>query len=271
MIKINDQEFVTLTDYLRTNYGINLQKKRTLIESRLNNHLVKNGYCSYSDFFKDAFADRTGNEVSQIINMLTTNFSYFMREWDHFKYYRDKVLPELTSRIRGNDMRTWSAGCSTGQEPYTLAMLIADHFVSSKECWDAKVLATDISQKALNAAKEGIFEDECLSNVPAAWKLSYFNKTSKNKWEIKDTLKKEVIFRRFNLINESFPFKKKLHVIFCRNVMIYFNEETKKELVQRFYDALDVGGYLFIGQSESINRSDTKLAYVMPSIYKKVV
>jgi len=269
MIRISDKDFDLLTDFLQKNYGINLTKKRTLIESRLNNHLVNNGYDKYSDYLKYALSDKTGNEISQIVNMLTTNFSYFMREWEHFRYFRDQVLPEVTSRIKDNDLRTWSAGCSTGQEPYTLAMLISDFLGDQKGKWDAKVLATDISMKALNAAKEGVYDDECLINVPTNWKLSYFNKTAQNKWDVKKELKNELFFRRFNLIDDVFPFKKKFHVIFCRNVMIYFNDDTKKSLIEKFYNALDYGGYLFIGQSESINRNDTKFNYVMPSIYKK--
>lgn len=271
MIKINDKEFLLLTDYLKNNFGINLINKRTLIESRLNNHLVNSGYNCYTDYFKYAFNDKSGDEISQIVNMLTTNFSYFMREWEHFRYFRDNVLPELTSRIKNNDLRTWSAGCSTGQEPYTLAMIISDYLGDQKRKWDAKVLATDISIKALNIAKEGAYDDECLSNVPTSWKLAYFNKNTKNKWEANKELRDELLFRRFNLMDDVFPFKKKFHVIFCRNVMIYFNDETKRNLIEKFYNALDDGGYLFIGQSESINRNDTEFNYVMPSIYKKGV
>ncbi|MDD5016658.1 MAG: protein-glutamate O-methyltransferase CheR, partial [Eubacteriales bacterium] len=218
MIKINDKEFLMLTEYLRKNFGINLSKKRTLVESRLNNYLVNNGFDSYQSYFNYAFNDKSGREMSQIINFLTTNFSYFMREWEHFKYFRDVVLSELKSVVR-NDLCTWSAGCSTGQEPYTLAMLIEDFLSEQKEKWDAKVLATDISIKALDAAKAGIFNDDCLKKVPPYWKLAYFSKISNGKWQVKDSLKNEVIFRRFNLIEDTFPFKKKFHVIFCRNVM----------------------------------------------------
>ncbi len=269
MIKINDKEFTELTGYLRNNYGIDLKKKRTLIETRLNNHLIKNGFDCYRDYFNFAFHDKTGNEISQIVNILTTNFSYFMREWEHFRYFKERALPELTAHINNNDLRTWSAGCSTGQEPYTLAMLISDFLDKQKRKWDAKVLATDISLKALNGAKEGIYDDESLSNVPMDWKLSYFKKIQPSKWQVKDELKNEVIFRRFNLIDQEFPFKKQFHVIFCRNVMIYFNEQTKNNLIEKFYNALEEGGYLFIGQSESISRNDTRFNYVMPSIYKK--
>ncbi len=271
MIRINDKEFNMLVEYFKENFGINLSKKRTLIESRLNNYLIKKGYSDFKSYFDNALNDKSGMELSQIVNFLTTNFSYFMREWDHFKFFRDSVLPEITSGIRGNDLRTWSAGCSTGEEPYTLAMLISDYFSDKSAKWDAKVLATDISEKALKKAKEGSYEEESLKNVPTLWKFGYFSKTPDGTWKTKDKLRQEVVFRKFNLIEEHFPFKKKFHVIFCRNVMIYFDDGPKRKLIEKFYNSLDDGGYLFIGQSESINREDTKFKYIKPSIYKKVV
>lgn len=271
MIQLSDSDFTLLTGYLRERFGINLIKKRTLIESRLNNYLVSNGYNSYKAYLDYALNEKTGTEVSQMINFLTTNYSYFMREWDHFKHFKEKVLPEIAGGIRDNDLRTWSAGCSTGQEPYTLAMLIGD-FISERNLkWDAKVLATDISLKALDAARKGAYDDDALKNVPSFWKMNYFNKLPDEKWEVNDALKKEVIFRRLNLIEGEFPFKRQLHVIFCRNVMIYFNEETKTKLIDKLYRAMTPGGYLFIGQSETIDRTDGKFKLVMPSVYKKVV
>jgi chemotaxis protein methyltransferase CheR len=271
MIQLSDSDFTRLTGYLNERFGINLIKKRTLIESRLNNYLVNNGYDSYKTYLDHALSDKTGTEVGQMINFLTTNYSYFMREWDHFQFFQDRVLPEMARNVRDNDLRTWSAGCSTGQEPYTLAMLIGDYTAENGLRWDAKVLATDISMKALEAARKGVYEDDALKNVPAGWKLRYFSKLPDGKWAVSETLKKEVIVRRLNLIEGEFPFRKPLHIIFCRNVMIYFNEETKKKLIEKYYRALMPGGYLFIGQSESIDRTDGKFKLVMPSVYKKVV
>jgi len=271
MIQLSDSDFTRLTGYLRERFGINLIHKRTLIESRLNNYLVNSGFDSYKAYLDHALNDKTGDEVSQMINFLTTNYSYFMREWDHFKFFKERILPEMAQSIRNNDLRTWSAGCSTGQEPYTLAMLIGDYTSDQSLRWDAKVLATDISMKALEAARKGIYEDEALKSVPSYWKMSYFSRLPDGRWEAGEALKKEVIFRRLNLIEGEFPFKKPLHVIFCRNVMIYFNEETKKNLINKFWHALTPGGYLFIGQSEAIDRTDGKFKLVMPSVYKKVV
>lgn len=270
MIKISDKEFKILTDYLHDNFGLNMIKKRTLIESRLNNYLERQGFKDYTTYFDYAFNDKSGKEVGQIINFLTTNYSYFMREWEHFRFFRDNVMQEMQKTIKNNDLRIWSAGCSTGQEPYTLAMLISDILGDKRKLWDARVLATDISLKALDKAIVGEYEAEAVVKVPSNWKRSYFTELSNGKWGVKDDIKKEVIFRRFNLIEEAFPFKRRFHVIFCRNVMIYFDAETKQELIQKFYDATEPGGYLFIGQSESLSRNETGYQYVMPSVYRKV-
>ena len=269
VIRISDRDFTRLTEYLRDHYGINLTKKRVLIEGRLNHYLVRNGYDSYTAYLDAVFADSTGAEFTNIINFLTTNYSFFMREWDHFEFYRNRILPELKSRVKDYDLRLWSAGCSTGEEAYTLAMVTNDFFGEEASRWDKRILATDISQKVLNFATAGIYGAEAVEPLPKTWKLTHFSKLPEGRLQAKDSLKQEVLFRPFNLMEKVFPFKKQFHVIFCRNVMIYFDAKTKVELVNRFYDVLAPGGYLIVGQSESLDRSATKLSYVMPSIYHK--
>ncbi|HWS30763.1 MAG TPA: protein-glutamate O-methyltransferase CheR [Clostridia bacterium] len=270
VIRISDRDFVRLTEYLRDRFGINLTKKRVLIEGRLNQYLIRNGYDSYTEYLDTVFADPTGVELSNILNYLTTNYSYFMREWDHFEFYRTRILPELKSNVKDHDLRLWSAGCSTGEEAYTLSMVTQEFFGVEAGLWDKKILATDISQKVLNFAAAGIYGAEAVEPLPKVWKLAYFTELNDGRWRVKESLRQEVIFRAFNLMERAFPFKKKFHVIFCRNVMIYFEPKTKTELINRFYDALAPGGYLIVGQSESLDRSATRLTYVMPSIYHKV-
>ncbi len=270
MIKINDKEFLLLTDYIRGNFGINMNAKRSLIEGRMNNYLIKSGFDDYGSYLGALFSDETGQEASKLINLLTTNYSYFMREYDHFKYFDTHILPDLKSSIKDNDLRIWSAGCSTGEEPYTLAMLVNDFLGSEKLKWDSRILATDISMKALDTAKTGVYEETSLEKVPTLWKLNYFDRMPDRSWQVKEKLKAEVVFRRFNLMQETFPFKKHFHAIFCRNVMIYFDSKAKANLIRKFYESIEPGGYLFIGHSESIDRTQTEFQYVMPSIFRKV-
>lgn len=269
MLTIKDDEFIKLTTYIKREYGINLIHKRTLIEGRLSNIITEKGFDSFSDYLAFVFNDKTGQEITVLINKLTTNHTYFMREANHFDFFQNKVLPYFASHIGDNDLRVWSAGCSTGEEPYTLEMLIHDYFGSDKNKWNTDILATDISMRALNTAQKGEYPSEAMNEVPAFWKMNYFDKTAEGNFKVKDSIKKEIIFRKFNLMEKSFPFRRRFHTIFCRNVMIYFDQQTKTELVNRFYDFTEPGGYLFIGHSESINRDQTKYKYIMPAVYRK--
>ena len=270
MLKITDQEFRKLADYIKSNYGICLkEEKRSLVTGRLHNVLAQKNMNSFSEYFDYVISDKTGDAVVTLIDKITTNHTFFMREAAHFFYFRDKVLPYLLSTVRDKDLRIWSAGCSSGEEPYTLAMIIDEFFGKEKTWWDTKILATDISSKVLKDASEGIYSSEAIATLPSHWKLNYFKRLDSDRSVIVEKIKIEVIYRKFNLMERVFPFKKKFHVIFCRNVMIYFDEKEKSELVNKLYDMTDYGGYLFIGHSESLNREQTRYKYVMPSVYRK--
>jgi chemotaxis protein methyltransferase CheR len=269
MISLTESEFKQLTGFVQNNYGINLTEKKGLVEGRLQNVLIEQGFNNFDDYFHYVLSDDTGEAITTFINKLTTNHTYFLREVEHFKYFRDKVLLYLVSVLTGRDLRIWSAGCSTGEEPYILAMIMVDYFGFQKHLWDSKILATDISQKALDIAAKGSFTEEQTTAIPFPWKRSYFKKNADGKYIVTDQIKDQVIFRRYNLVTPVFPFKKKFHVIFCKNVMIYFNLQTKQELVNRLYEITEPGGYLFIGLSESLNCDLTQYKYLLPGIYRK--
>lgn len=271
MIQISDKEFKQLSEYIHRNYGIHLkEEKQTMVMGRLYNVLQKNNMCSFTDYYDYVVSDNTGNAAAVLLNKITTNHTFFMREAEHFEYFKSRVLPQLAEKIRDNDLRIWSAGCSSGEEPYTLAMLIDEFFGAAKRNWDTRVLATDISDKVLDKARKGEYENERLGSVPKYWMLNYFRKVHCDRSAVNDKIRNEVIFRKLNLMDEVFPFKKKFHVIFCRNVMIYFDNKTKTELVNKFYDLTEPGGYLFIGHSESLKREETSYKYIMPAVYRKV-
>ncbi len=270
MRQITQQEFIDLVDYVRQNYGVNLIHKKSLVSGRLINYLVENNFSSFTDYMNHIRSDKTGRSAAAMIDRLTTNHTYFMRENQHFDFFRNHVLPHLERACsKKKDIGIWSAGCSTGEEPYTLAMLIDDYFGTSKSNWDTSILATDISTKVLDRAVAGIYNRETVSNLPEAWRKKYFTAHGEEAFKISGKISKEIIFRRFNLMTSYFPFKRKFHVIFCRNVMIYFDNETKRELVNKFYESTEEGGYLFIGHSESLNREDSKYRCVMPAVYRK--
>lgn len=270
MINITEKEFKQIAEYVKANYGIQLKpEKMALVTGRLHSLLLQHNFKSFSEYYEYVVNDKTGEAAVSFINKITTNHTYFMREPEHFYYFRDKVLPFLRQSLTSRDLRVWSAGCSSGEEPYTLAMLIDEFFGTEKKNWDTKILATDISLKALDAAKKGIYNNKDIAPMPPLWKSSYFTKISPEQSAVTDAIKDEVIFRRFNLMNQTFSFKKKFHTIFCRNVMIYFNNETKHELVNKFYDLTEPGGYLFIGHAESLNRELTKYKFIMPAVYRK--
>lgn len=270
MISITDKEFEKLSAYIKKQYGINLkEEKRTLVTGRLYNELVKNGFDNYSDYIDYILADKSGNALNSLVNKITTNHTFFMREAEHFYFFRDAVLPYLVNTVKDKDLRIWSAGCSSGEEPYTLAMIIDEFLGKEKVWWDTKILATDISSKVIDRAVNGCYSKDEVENISPQWKLNYFTRVDKDKLKIADRIRNEVIFRRLNLMDDTFPFKKKFHVIFCRNVMIYFDVETKKKLINKFYHLLEYGGYLFIGHSEAIERGTTNFRYVMPAVYRK--
>jgi chemotaxis protein methyltransferase CheR len=270
MASITDKEFKQLAEFIERNYGIHLkEEKKTLVAGRLHNVLVEKNFKNFTEYFEYLTSDKSNEALNTLLNKITTNHTFFMREVDHFYYFRDVVLPYLKETIKDKDLRIWSAGCSSGEEPYTLAMLINDFFGKEKIWWDTKVLATDISDRVLEIARKGQYLNSNIETIPPMWKNSYFNKIDNEKSQITDKIREEIIFRKFNLMEKKLPFKRKFHVIFCRNVMIYFDSDTKDALVNRFYEHLEPGGYLFIGHSESLNRETTKLKYLMPAVYRK--
>jgi chemotaxis protein methyltransferase CheR len=268
MLELTDKEFTKLIQYMKSNYGINLIQKRTLVNGRLSNILTENNHKNFSEYFESVINDTSGESIKNLVNKLTTNHTFFLRETAHFDYYKDIVLPYFKNTIKDFDLRVWSAGCSSGEEPYTIAMINSDFFDKDFR-WDTKILATDISSKVLETAKSGVYNDEQIKSLHSNWKLNYLNKLPDRKFEIKSKIKSNVVFRNFNLNIKSFPFKRKFHVIFCRNVMIYFDNETKDILLEKFYNYLEPGGYLFIGHSESIKHEQSKFKYVMPATYRK--
>lgn len=267
---MTDEEFYRIHVYLKNRCGIDMSRKKEIIAGRLDNYIKIGGWNSYTEYMNDVTADFSGRLHNELVNILTTNHTYFMREFEHFQFLKEEVLPWLKKKEEEKkDLYIWCGASSTGEEPYTLAMVLKEFFGLEKSLWDTKVLATDISTEVLQHATEGIYTKEQISPLPEAWKRRFFRSLSDHEHvQVTKELKDEVIFRQFNLM-DLFPFKHKMHVIFLRNVMIYFDAETKCQLVEKLYDALEPGGYLFIGRTETLDRSNVPFQLVQPSIFRK--
>lgn len=270
MLEIKQEDFIRLQNFVHSNYGIDLSKKKQLIQSRLHSTLQAHGFTDFSQYVNYIVKTKNNSDIENLLNKLTTNYTYFMREEEHFEFFRKTILPYLVATKKRKSLNIWSAGCSSGEEPYTISMVIKDFLGAQASQWDTRVLATDISTDVLAMAKKGEYEAESLKNLPDPWKRRFFrtSPTTPGRVMVSDDLKNNVIFRTFNLM-DPIRFKTSFDVIFCRNVMIYFDQPTKDALVNRFYDATVPGGYLLIGHSESVNRAATRYDYVMPATYRK--
>ena len=263
---INDSDFNRLVHFVKTKYGIDLHQKKQLIISRLSNTIRNQGFPQFKDYVDYMLTKGTSEDINHLPSRLTTNYTYFMREMGAFDFFKGRILPDITAKHkRDKSLAIWSAGCSSGEEPYNITMYMMDFLGSQAGSWDTRLLATDLSVEALTKARRGVYE--LPDTIPPAWKKNYFVPTGDGKFQVAPRVKKNVIFQQFNLM-DPIRFKRKFDVIFCRNVMIYFDQATKKALAERFYEATEPGGYLIISMSENLDPG-TKYRRVGASIFQK--
>ena len=269
MLTITDRDFQRLVTFVHQNYGIDLSKKRQLIVGRLSNSIISMGFSSFEEYIDNLIKNKKPEDLELMLNKLTTNYTFFMRESSHFEFFKDTILPYLVETKKDKVLSIWSAACSSGEEPYTISMILKEFFGAKASAWDTRVLATDISQNALVAAKNAVYDKDSLKELSPAWRSQYFRPAGEpDTFTVAPEIKSNVIFRTFNLM-DPIRFRLKFDVIFCRNVMIYFDQPTKEALVQRFYNATNPGGYLLIGHSESLNKATTPYEYLKPATYRK--
>ena len=267
---MTDLEFRRISMFLKDRYGIDMTHKKEIMDGRLSNMIRIRGFDSYDAYMNALMQDSSGEMEKELVNLLSTNHTYFMREFEHFEYMKKVVLPYLRKEEENTqDLRIWCGAASSGEEPYTLAMLLLDFVGLEHDKWDTTVLATDISTEVLQSAVRGVYKKEQIAELPDNWKRRFFRPVEDGEYfAVTDELKKEVLFRQFNLMDD-FPFRKKLHVIFLRNVMIYFDRPTKQSLIKKLYDVLEPGGYLFVGRTETIEKGNVPFELVEPSIFRK--
>ncbi len=255
--------------------GINLHDgKKALLEARLAKRLRATGIGSPKEYLEFILSEEGREEYVKFFDAVSTNLTFFFREPKHFEFLEKIALPEIIERSRrdgSSRIRIWSAGCSTGEEPYSIAMTVLSA-LDHPARWDFRVLATDISTRVLSTARAGVYEKTRLTHVPAALRQRFFepitNGGSPKQYRVSAELMKVVAFRRLNLM-DSFPFSGPFDVIFCRNVMIYFDKKTQESLIQKMSAYLHSGGYFFVGHSESLTGLRHALNYVMPAVYRK--
>lgn len=267
MLTIENEDFIKLVGFIKERYGLNLTDRKVLVESRLSNYVLDCGFDSFADYLNLVYNDSTQREVANMINRLTTNHTYFMRETAHYQHMMEVFLPWAEKNIKDKTLNIWSAGCSYGNEPYNIAMCLDEYFGLKRNKWDLKILATDISFNALKGAANGIFSASSIERMPDKWREKYFCRAQFGDYKVVDSIRNNVVFKYHNLMDDI-HFKKKFHLIFCRNVMIYFNEETKSKVCRKFYDATETGGYLYIGHAESAPE-DMPYKKIYTAVYRK--
>jgi chemotaxis protein methyltransferase CheR len=250
--------------------GIRLHDgKHHLIRARLGKRMRHYGLSSLTDYCQFLKNQANEEEITHVVDALTTNFTHFLREEDHFKFLVNQALPAL---IQGPTKRfkVWSAACASGEEPYTIAFYLMDHYPTLNG-WDWQILATDISTKVLSKAQQGIYPNDRLSSVPAEWMRKYFQR-GVNAWEdycrVKKPVADKIRFKQLNLLG-AYDFNDSFEVIFCRNVMIYFDRPTQEHLVRQLSRLLVPKGYLLVGHAESLTGLNVPLRCLKPSVYQK--
>ena len=268
ILRLKPHEFEAIRRLAYEKFGLDLRAgKEELVAARLGKRMRQEGFESFDAYYQHVVGDVSGEALIGMIDALATNHTSFLREADHFDFLRDSVLPGLRDRPR---IELWSAACSTGEEPYTLAFLLADQ-LGGGALHKLRILATDISTKALAAAKAAVYPAERFGAVPPGW-LRQFLLRGEGRWlgsyRVKPELRSQVEFARLNLV-QPFSQTTLFPVIFCRNVMIYFDKATQEGVVNRLAACLEPGGYLFIGHAESLIGMRHNLSYVRPAIYRK--
>jgi len=268
-----DQDFESVRQKLYEQAGISLNDgKRDLVYGRLSRRLRALRLTNFASYLKYLASPEAETELVQFINALTTNLTAFFREPHHFDYLAKTVLSEATRRNAGDHrIRIWSAGCSTGEEPYSIAMTVRET-MPSLHSWDLKILATDLDSNVVETAKSGRYPAQRVEGLPKARVNKWFlrgDERSGDQVQVSEALQELITFKQLNLM-DPWPMQGKFDLIFCRNVVIYFDKPTQRKLFDRYADALVTGGYLFIGHSENMHKLSDRFELVGQTMYRKL-
>lgn len=266
-LQLSDKEFDLLRKIVYDQSGITLSDaKKQMLRRRVQKRIIELGLDSVAAYC-ERLTEKNSNELTQFINEVTTNLTYFFREIHHFEYLQRTVLPEIRASKGKKRLRIWSAGCSTGEEPHSLAVVLKEterDFAG----WDAKILASDLSYDVLDACRQGIYDISQIQEHTDPQRIKKWFAGNEKKMTVSPLLQELIIFNQLNLM-DAWPMKQKFDVIFCRNVMIYFDKPTKQRLVNRFADILTDNGHLFVGHSESLMNISDRFELIHKTTYRK--
>lgn len=274
-LTIGDAEFEAIRKLVKAKTGISLGlHKRDLVVSRLARRLRSLGLADFRAYV-DYLGGDDGTEMVQMINRITTNKTDFFREKHHFEYLTRTLLPDLAAAGEASGkrvLRAWSAGCSSGEEPYSIAITLREFF-ANRPGWDVKLLATDLDTSILEKASRGEYEAAALEPVPPAPLNKYFERQGRGddaRFSVKPELRSLITFRKFNLMHPEYPIKVPLDFVFCRNVLIYFEQEDKLAILRKFHKVIKPNGHIFVGHSESLMMAKDLFRYVATTVYQKI-
>jgi len=272
--RLTDSDFKRLSEFIYGNYGIKMpNEKRTMLEGRLMKRLRVNQIRSFAEYCDYVFSEEgMEKELIHMINVVSTNKTDFFREPAHFEFLYETVLPEFHQKNTGEPLKIWSSASSSGEEPYTIAMVISEYARQLGAPLPYTILGTDISSDILERAQMGVYKDERIIDVPLSYKRRYFmaNKDPQKKLvRVVPELRRNTLFMRLNLMDTTYPINEKFHVIFCRNVLIYFDRPTQEAVINKLCNHLVPGGYFFLGHSESATGMQVPLTPLKPTIFRR--
>jgi chemotaxis protein methyltransferase CheR len=275
---ISDRDYARLCKLIYAEAGIALSaEKKTMLEGRIKRRLKILNLHSYSEYCENLFG-RDGlhngqkGEIVHLIDVVTTNKTDFFREPGHFDYLTGRALPELSGRIAGRQFTIWSAGCSSGEEPYTMAIVLSE-YAQTHPGFRFRILATDISNIVLTKAELGVYTGEVVAPVTPALRRKYFMRSRRpgsDQLRVVPELRRTIEFRRLNFMDSDYGVAEKVDAIFCRNVIIYFDRPTQERILFKLSNCLAPGGYLFVGHAETLHDMNLPLAPVAPALYRRI-
>jgi chemotaxis protein methyltransferase CheR len=277
-ITLKDKDFYRLSDFIQNDYGIKMPLvKKVLLESRLQKRLKALNINSFEQYCDYLFSpEGKVEELKFFIDKVTTNKTDFFREPEHFNHLTNTVLPNIIKSWNGihNQVQVWSAGCSTGEEPYTIAMVI-QNFADQNPQYrlNYSILATDISQEVLTTGNSAVYSEDKVDPVEYAMKKKFLLRSkekNKNLVKIVPEIRNRIQFKILNFMDSHYPLNKQVDIVFCRNVIIYFDKPTQESIINKLCKTIKPGGYFFQGHSESIQGFDVPLKPIYPTIYQKI-